>query len=89
MSYSTTTWSIAGEHTYENEGFTLLNPQMTIRSITVNVPNNYHFSLNMTEDGGVFKHNYWFNYTHDGEETDLEVIALAAMASKFPTATTA
>jgi len=45
--------------------------------------------LIVKEDGGVFEHYANANYTVDGSESDIDVIVSAAMASAFPTATTA
>jgi hypothetical protein len=83
MNYTTQTWSIAGEHTFENNGYTLLNPAMTVRTVTLN-GNNVNISLIVKEDGGVFEHYANANYTVDGSESDIDVIV-----SAFPTATTA
>lgn len=86
MNYTTQTWSIAGEHTFENNGYTLLNPSITVRTVTLS-GNNVNISLIAKEDGGVFEHYAHANYTTDGIESDIDVIVSAAMASVFPTAT--
>jgi hypothetical protein len=88
MNYTTQTWSIAGEYTFQNGGYTLLNPAMTVRTVTFN-GNNVNISLIVKEDGGVFEHYANANYTVDGSESDIDVIVSAAMTQAFPTATTA
>jgi hypothetical protein len=87
MNYTTQTWSIAGEHTFQNNGYTLLNPAMTVRSVTFGPNNTVSISLVAKEDGGVFEHYANVNYTTDGSESNIDVIVSAAMAYAFPTAT--
>ena len=88
MNYTTKTWSIAGEHTFQNNGYTLLNPAMTVRTVTFN-GNNVSVSLIVKEDGGVFEHYANANYTTDGNESNIDTIVSAAIAFEFPTATVA
>jgi hypothetical protein len=89
MNYTTQTWSIAGEHTFQNNGYTLLNPSMTVRSVTFGPNSTVSISLVVKEDGGVFEHYANANYTSDGVESNIDTIVSAAMTQAFPTATVA
>jgi len=85
--YTTQTWTIAGEHNFDNGGFKLLNPSMTVRSVSLGNNNTVSVALCITEDGGIYEHYSSANYTNSAGATDIDVIVNAAMASAFPTAT--
>ena len=87
MIYPTQTWSITGEYNFDNGGFKLLNPAMTVRSISIGANNNVSVSLTVKEDGGIYEHYTAVNYNNAAGEANLDVLVNAALAAAFPTAT--
>lgn len=85
--YTTQTWSISGEYTFEREGFTLLNPDITVSSVHLGANNSVSISLTVKEDGGVYEHRAHASYTNESGETSIDVIVNSAMSAEFPTAT--
>jgi hypothetical protein len=85
--YTTQTWSISGEHAFENDGYTLLNPDITVSSVTFAANNVVHLALTVKEDGGVYEHRSHANYTNASGEVSIDAVVNAAMAAVFPTAT--
>lgn len=85
--YTTQTWSISGEYTFERDGYTLLNPAITVSSVTFAANNTVHLSLIVKEDGGVYEHRSHANYTNTSGDVNVDAVVNAAMAAEFPTAT--
>lgn len=81
--FSTKIWDIQGE--YEFEGYVrLLNPAIQVTSVGV-YKNNASIHLHVTENGGVYIHEFSVQ-TEGLEETDLNLLVDAAMAQLFPEA---
>jgi hypothetical protein len=85
MAYAFTSkqWTISGEHNFGD--FTLLNPIFSAKSLQV-VENNVYLTLEVIENGGVFKHHAHVNYAAPSE-TDVNLLVDAVVAAAFPTAT--
>jgi hypothetical protein len=85
MAYAFTTkkWTISGEHSF-NE-FTLLNPIFSAKNLQI-VDGNVYLTLEVIENGGVFKHHAHVNYA-GATETDINLLVDAVVAAAFPTAT--
>ena len=81
--FSTKVWDIPGE--YEFDGYvTLLNPAIKVTSVGV-YNNSASIHLNVTENGGVYIHE--FSVQAEGlQETDLNLLVDAAIAEIFPEA---
>lgn len=81
-SFASKQWEIAGSHDFGD--FTLLNP--TIRPINCQVlENSVHVQIELTENGGVFKH--YTNVTYaETTETNINNLVDDIMAAAFPTA---
>jgi len=76
-------WTISGEHNFGD--FTLLNPVFTAKNLQI-VEGNVYLTLEVVENGGVFKHHAHVNYA-GATETDVNLLVDAAVAAAFPAAT--
>jgi hypothetical protein len=85
--YTSQTWNISGEHTFQMDGFTLLNPAMTVENIHIGANDYVNISLSVKEDGGVYQHRAHLSYTNESGETNIDAIVNSAMSAEFPTAT--
>jgi hypothetical protein len=85
MAYAFTSkqWTISGEHNFGD--FTLLNPVFTAKNLQI-VDGNVYLTLEVVENGGVFKHHAHVNYA-GATETDVNLLVDAAVAAAFPAAT--
>jgi len=85
MAYAFTSkqWTISGEHNFGD--FTLLNPVFTAKNLQI-VEGNVYLTLEVVENGGVFKHHAHVNYA-GATETDVNLLVDAAVAAAFPAAT--
>lgn len=85
MAYAFTSkqWTISGEHNFGD--FTLLNPVFSAKNLQI-VEGNVYLTLEVVENGGVFKHHAHVNYA-GATETDVNLLVDAAVAAAFPTAT--
>lgn len=85
MAYAFTSkqWTISGEHNFGD--FTLLNPVFTAKNLQI-VEGNVYLTLEVVENGGVFKHHAHVNYA-GATETDINLLVDAAVAAAFPAAT--
>lgn len=85
MAYSFTTkqWTISGEHNFGD--FTLLNPLFTAKNLQI-VGGNVYLTLEVTENGGVFKHHAHINFP-GATETNINSLVDAVVTSAFPSAT--
>jgi hypothetical protein len=85
MAYAFTSkqWTISGEHNFGD--FTLLNPVFSAKNLQI-VDGNVYLTLEVVENGGVFKHHAHVNYA-GATETDVNLLVDAAVAAAFPAAT--
>lgn len=83
FNFTTKVWKISGEKSFEGQ-FTLLNPAMKIAQMVVR-ENTVYLQLVITENGGIFNHQFNVQY-ENSSESDLDIIADAAMAQAFPEA---
>ena len=85
MAYAFTSkqWTISGEHNFGD--FTLLNPVFSAKNLQI-VEGNVYLTLEVVENGGVFKHHAHVNYA-GATETDVNLLVDAAVAAAFPTST--
>ena len=85
MAYAFTSkqWTISGEHNFGD--FTLLNPVFSAKSLQI-VDGNVYLTLEVVENGGVFKHHAHVNYA-GATETDVNLLVDAAVEAAFPAAT--
>jgi hypothetical protein len=84
--YTTKTWTISGEQEFDGY-FTLLNPQIKIQSVNFNNNTNVSISLEITENGGLFKHYAHLQYVNSANENNINTVVNAAVANAFPNAT--
>lgn len=85
LTYKTKVWNISGEQEFDGH-FTLLNPQIKIQSINFNNTPNVSISLEVTENGGLYKHYAHIQYANNADETNINLLADAAIAASFPNA---
>ena len=85
MAYAFTSkqWTISGEHNFGD--FTLLNPVFSAKNLQI-VDGNVYLTLEVVENGGVFKHHAHINFP-GATETDLNALVDSIVASAFPAAT--
>ena len=76
-------WSFSGEKEFENGGFTLLNPTLSVLSVSVQGVNIY-IAMKAVENDGVYNHNLNIQYNNVGDETNLDTIVDSAIAAALP-----
>lgn len=84
--YTTKTWTISGEQEFDGY-FTLLNPQIKVQSINFSNNTNVSISLEITENGGMFKHYAHIQYVNSTNEENINTVVSEAIADAFPNAT--
>lgn len=87
MAYAFTTkqWTISGEHNFGE--FTLLNPVFSAKNLQI-VEGNVYLTLEVKENGGVFKHHVHINHAA-ATETDINALVEAVVSAAFPSAVAA
>ena len=83
FAFESKSWSYTGEKEFENGGFTLLNPTVSVLSVSVQESNVY-VALKAVENNGVYNHNLNIQYNNSGGETNLDTIVDAAVAAALP-----
>jgi hypothetical protein len=83
FAFESKSWSFTGEKEFENGGFTLLNPTVSVLSVSVQGSNVY-VALKAVENNGVYNHNLNIQYNNAGGETNLDTIVDAAVAAALP-----
>jgi len=85
FNFQSKTWTISGEKEFEN-GMVLLNPSMTVNQVVISADNIF-LSLILTENGGVFNHNFNIQYANSAGETNIDTVVDDAISQAFPSAT--
>jgi hypothetical protein len=83
FAFETKSWSFTGEKEFDNGGFTLLNPTVSVLSVSVQESNVY-IAMKAVENNGVFMHNLNIQFNNTGGETNLDAIVDAAVAAALP-----
>jgi hypothetical protein len=83
FAFETKTWSYEGQKEFDNGGFNLLNPTISVLSVTTQEGNIY-VTLKAIENGGVYMHHLNMQYNNSEGETNLDVVVDAAIAAAFP-----
>jgi hypothetical protein len=83
FAFESKSWSYTGEKEFENGGFTLLNPTVSVLSVSVQ-DSNVYVALKAVENNGVYNHNLNIQYNNTGGETNLDTIVDAAVAAALP-----
>jgi hypothetical protein len=83
FAFESKSWSYTGTKEFENGGFTLLNPTVSVLSVSVQESNVY-IALKAVENAGVYNHNLNIQYNNSGGETNLDTIVDAAVAAALP-----
>jgi hypothetical protein len=83
FAFESKSWSFTGTKEFENGGFTLLNPTVSVLSVSVQGSNVY-VALKAVENNGVYNHNLNIQYNNAGGETNLDTIVDAAVAAALP-----
>lgn len=83
FAFETKTWSYTGEKEFDNGGFTLLNPTISVLSVTTQAENVY-IAMEAVENSGVYKHHLNIQYNNSGGETNLDTIVTSAVGAAFP-----
>jgi len=83
FAFESKSWSLSGTKEFENGGFTLLNPTVTVMSVSVQQSIVY-IAMKAVENGGVYNHHLNIQYNNAAGETDLDVIVDAAVAAALP-----
>lgn len=83
FTFESKSWSLSGTKEFENGGFTLLNPTVTVMSVSVQQSNVY-IAMKAVENGGIYNHHLNIQYNNAAGETDLDVIVDAAVAAALP-----
>ena len=83
FAFESKSWSFTGEKEFENGGFTLLNPTVSVISVSVQGSNVY-IAMKAIENNGVYAHNLNIQYNNTGGETNLDTIVDAAVAAALP-----
>ena len=82
FAFETKTWSYTGEKEFDNGGFTLLNPTISVLSVTTQADNIY-IAMEAVENAGVYKHHLNIQYNNSGGETNLDTIVTSAVGTAF------
>jgi hypothetical protein len=80
QTFTTKTWSVSGETNFGE--FTLLNPEIKVIACQL-VADSAYLQLEVTENGGVFKHITTVTYK-EPSETEVDDIVSKAMSIAFP-----
>ena len=83
FAFESKSWSYTGEKEFENGGFTLLNPTVSVLSVSIQESNIY-IAMKAVENSGVYVHGLNIQYNNDAGETDIDVIVDAAVAAALP-----
>jgi len=83
FAFESKSWIFTGEKEFENGGFTLLNPTVSVLSVSVQGSNIY-IAMKAVENNGVYNHNLNIQYNNAGGETNLDTIVDAAVAAALP-----
>jgi len=83
FAFESKSWSFTGEKEFENNGFTLLNPTVSVLSVSVQGGNVY-VAMKAVENSGVYQHHLNIQYNNAGDETNLDTIVDAAVAAALP-----
>jgi len=83
FAFESKSWSYTGQKEFENGGFTLLNPTVSVLSVSVQESNVY-IAMKAVENNGVYNHNLNIQYNNTGGETNLDTIVDAAVAAALP-----
>jgi hypothetical protein len=83
FAFESKSWSYTGEKEFENGGFTLLNPTVSVLSVSVQESNIY-IAMKAVENNGVYNHNLNIQYNNSGGETNLDTIVDSAVAAALP-----
>jgi hypothetical protein len=83
FAFESKSWSYTGEKEFENGGFTLLNPTVSVLSVSVQESNVY-VAMKALENNGVYNHNLNIQYNNSGGETNLDTIVDSAVAAALP-----
>jgi len=83
FAFESKSWSFTGTKEFENGGFTLLNPTVSVLSVSVQSSNVY-IAMKAVENNGVYNHNLNIQYNNTGGETNLDTIVDAAVAAALP-----
>ena len=83
FAFESKSWSLTGTKEFENGGFTLLNPTVSVLSVSVQESNVY-IALKAVENGGVYQHHLNIQYNNAGGETNLDTIVDSAVAAALP-----
>jgi hypothetical protein len=83
FAFESKTWSYTGQKEFDNGGFTLLNPSISVLSVTTQESNVY-IAMKAVENSGVFEHHLNVQYNNSGGETNLDTIVTAAVSAAFP-----
>jgi hypothetical protein len=67
FAFESKSWSFTGEKEFENGGFTLLNPTVSVLSVSVQESNVY-IAMKAVENGGVYMHNLNIQYNNSAGE---------------------
>ena len=83
FAFESKSWSFTGEKEFENGGFTLLNPTVSVLSVSVQESNIY-IAMKAVENNGVYNHNLNIQYNNGAGETNLDTIVDSAVAAALP-----
>ena len=83
FAFESKSWSFTGEKEFENGGFTLLNPTVSVLSVSVQGSNIY-IAMKAVENNGVYNHNLNIQYNSSAGETNLDTIVDSAVAAALP-----
>lgn len=83
FAFESKTWSYTGQKEFDNGGFTLLNPTISVISVTTQTSNIY-IAMKAVENSGVYEHHLNVQYNNSGGETNLDTIVDAAVAAALP-----
>ena len=83
FAFESKSWSYTRQKEFENGGFTLLNPTVSVLSVSVQESNVY-IAMKAVENNGVYNHNLNIQYNNAGGETNLDTIVDSAVAAALP-----
>ena len=83
FAFESKSWSFTGTKEFENGGFTLLNPTVSVLSVSVQGSNIY-IAMKAVENNGVYNHNLNIQYNNSAGETNLDTIVDSAVAAALP-----
>jgi len=81
--FESKSWSFTGTKEFENGGFTLLNPTVSVLSVSVQ-DSNIYVAMKAVENAGVYQHMLNIQYNNAGGETNLDTIVDEAVTSALP-----